>query len=136
MAKNNLSKFFRTRFKDTDLNLNLNPLTLDFANLSHLDSVKKRVKTLVQTKLYDRPYQPALGSQVEGMLFEFGSFTTLKLIQEMIVDLILEFEPAIDSVSVSVTEMIPGPGMRIFVQFRVIEIQQEATLEIIHNRVR
>ncbi len=131
-----LNKFYRTRFKDFDPSLSLNPLTEDFSQLSHLDSVKNRVKLLVKTRLYDRPYQPGAGAQVEGMLFEFGSFATLKLIEQMLIDLIREFEPAVDEIIVSVSEQIPGPGMTIFIRFTVIDLQEEASLEIIYNRVR
>ena len=131
-----LNKFFRTTFNDFDLDMGLNPLTSDFISLSHVASVKKRVKTLVRTQLYDRPYQPALGSQVEGMLFENSDFATLKLIENMIIDLIREFEPSVELLSVGVSEFENGLGIQVQINFSVIAHHEQAELTIILNRVR
>lgn len=132
----NLNKYYKTKFRDVNLSLSLNPITNDFSKLSHMDSVKKRVQTLVKTQLYDRPYQPALGSQITGMLFEFGEFETLKIIEEMIINLIRAFEPAVDVLTVGVNDFQDGKGIQVQIKFSVIDFKEEAELTILLQRIR
>ena len=131
-----LYKFYQTKFRDIDLDLELNPLTSDFVKLSHIESVKRRVKTLVLTNLYDRPYQPALGTQVSGLLFENIGTEELSMMEQMIIDLIRAFEPFVDVLRVGVSDFDNGLGVQIQISFSVIDSPEFAQLTIILDRVR
>ena len=57
-------------YRDLDLSLKRHPLTGKINTLKDDAAVKNAVKNLVLTNFFERPFQPSLGANLRGLLFE------------------------------------------------------------------
>ena len=80
-------------YKDLNLNFSINPVTSDVTTVTDVIAVKRSVRNLLLTNHYDRPFHPAIGSNVQALLFEnFGPITGNQL-SRTIEEMIANFEP-------------------------------------------
>ena len=65
-------------YVDLDAAFSLNPRTRDVATKTGDNAIRNALRNLIYTKHYDRPFQPNLGCQIHGLLFEnIDDFTTI-----------------------------------------------------------
>ena len=71
-------------YTDFDFNFIANPNNGDVSKKVDTEAVKQSVRNLILTNRGERPFQPFLGSNVRGLLFELGDpFTALELQKEI-----------------------------------------------------
>ena len=57
-------------FKDISATFSINPMNGDLIALKNANAIARSVRNLVLTKPGERPFNPALGSNVHNLLFE------------------------------------------------------------------
>ena len=93
-------------FKDINLSFKPHPVTGDLTVIKNANAIKRSVRNLVETIPRERFFNPNLGTDIRGSLFDFCDFGTASVIQRQIAITIENFEPRIDNLDV---EVIPRP---------------------------
>lgn len=93
-------------YSDIDFTFTRKPVTNDVALSYDAQAVIRSVRNLLQTKHYDRPFNPGLGSNMELMLFEPISTLTASSIESEIRNTIKNYEPRVILKDVQV---VPSP---------------------------
>src|SRR5665213_241175 len=82
-----------TDYTDLDLSFARHPVTGDVAKLVGPAAVGRSIKNLVMTNFYERPFRPSVGSGATRLLFENVTPMTASLLEQMIGQVIDNFEP-------------------------------------------
>ena len=90
-------------FKDISLSFKPHPITRDVIPLKNERAIARSVKNLILTLLQERPFQPSLGSNVNGSLFELMDAGSAVVISDEIRNTIQTYEPRVNLIDVEVT---------------------------------
>ena len=93
-------------FKDISLSFNAHPVTNDLTILKNENAIKRSVRNLVQTIPRERFFNPILGTDIRGSLFDFVDFGTASVIEKQIQTTIDNFEPRVENIQI---EVFPRP---------------------------
>ena len=93
-------------FKDISLSFTPHPVTKDLTVIKDANAIKKAVRNLVQTIPRERFFNPNLGTDIRGSLFDFVDFGTASVIQQQIQTTIENYEPRVDNLEI---EVLPRP---------------------------
>ena len=106
----------------TDLNLNMvrHPVTGDIAKLSNVEAVKRSVRNLVNTNKGERPFHPEIGSDIRRTLFEPISPAVAKVLERHVQDVIQNFEPRAELISVKASDDIDNNTYNVTITFYLI----------------
>lgn len=132
-SKNQSSRVNRRWFTDIDINMTLHPQTGDTLVKTDINAIKRSVKNLILTGLYERPFKPSLGLNLRGMLFELSTQDNIVL-EDNIKALIGSFEPR-----AKVTEVLTshiGNELNVTMMFTISNDPQPHALDIVLQRVR
>ena len=121
-------------YTDFDLSFIANPNNGDITIKKDIDAIKQSVKNLILTNKHERPFQPLLGSRIQGMLFELASpFITLD-IQDEIKMTIENHEPRVSLEDVAVTVL--DNHLRILIKYRILSIGQQDQVDFYLERIK
>ena len=121
-------------YSDFDLSFIANPNNGDITIKKDIDAIKQSVKNLILTNKHERPFQPLLGSRIQGMLFELASpFITLD-IQDEIKMTIENHEPRVSLEDVAVTVL--DNHLRILIKYRILSIGQQDQVDFYLERIK
>ena len=124
-------------FKDFNLNFARHPVTGDIAKLTDVSAVKASVKNLILTNFYERPFHPEIGSDVRAALFENVSPLVAARLGRNIEDVIVNFEPRAELISVIVRANIDRNAYEATIKFNVVNTEtEEQTLNLFLERLR
>jgi phage baseplate assembly protein W len=123
-------------YSDFLLNLDKHPLNGGLARISNEDSVKQSIKNLIMTEIFERPYQPTLGSKVNSLLFDPMNELTVNLLENTIGDTIRLFEPRANLIAVNVYGVDERNEYNINIIFSVVNVIGEVQLDLIIKRIR
>ena len=70
-----------------------NPATDDLLLRTNADSIETSVKNLLQTNYFERPFQPKVGSNIRGLLFELVTPYSADALKSAIIETIDNYEP-------------------------------------------
>ena len=93
-------------FKDISLSFNAHPVTNDLTIIKYENAIKRSVRNLVQTIPRERFFNPILGTDIRGSLFDFVDFGTASVIEKQIQTTIDNFEPRVENLQI---EVFPRP---------------------------
>jgi|TARA_B100000073_G_scaffold65082_1_gene48124 phage baseplate assembly protein W len=112
-------KVLSRAFKDLAISFNANPNTKDFGIVRNDNAIKQSVKNLMLTTFGERPFQPAIGSRIKGLLFEpFDVF----LVEEMkteIFNVIDRLEPRVTLTDVRIEGSEDTNSIAIELDYRI-----------------
>ena len=91
-SKNQSSRVARRWFTDIDTNMTQHPQSGDLTLKFDINSIKRSIRNLLSTNLYERPFKPSLGVDLRGMLFELST-TDSDILENDIKAVINKFEP-------------------------------------------
>jgi phage baseplate assembly protein W len=132
MATNTLTNIY----SDIDLTFMPQPVTGDVSLVLDSRAVVNSVRNLLLTNFYDRPWQPGIGSNVTGLLFEpMSGITSTSLVRE-ITDVINNFEPRAKLNNVLVTEDYVNNGYNVSMSFFIGNSVQPTSITVFLERVR
>jgi phage baseplate assembly protein W len=80
-------------YSDLDLTFLPSPATGDVSLKYNEQAVIRSIRNLLSTNLYERPFQPEVGSTLNALLFEPITSITATLIENEIVRMIKNYEP-------------------------------------------
>ena len=132
-SKNKSSRVARRWFTDIDINMTNHPNTKDVVLKYDINAIKRSVKNLLSTNLYERPFKPSLGVNLRGMLFELDSTDNI-VIKEEIRSLISNFEPRVSVKDIGVFSR--GNELSVTMFFTIRNSSQPHQLDLILERVR
>ncbi len=132
-SKNQSSRVARRWFTDIDINMKNHPQTGDVVLKYDINSIKRAIKNLVSTNLYERPFKPGLGVDLRGMLFELDN-TDILILEEDIKRLINTFEPR--ATVTNVISSADGYELDVTILFQIGNSPEPHSIDIILERVR
>ena len=109
-------------FKDISLSFKPHPITRDVIPLKNERAIARSVKNLILTQLTERPFQPSLGSNVSGSLFEIMDAGSAAVISSEIRNTIDNFEPRVELQNVEVIPYYDSHAFDITIVYTIIGI--------------
>ena len=116
MATKRVSK----AFKDISFSMKPHPVTKDLQVLKNENAIRRAVRNLVETIPTERFFNPDLGSDVRGLLFDFVDFGTATTIETQIYETVYGFEPRVDNVKVFVEPRPDQNEFEVTIQFDIV----------------
>ena len=126
----------RVVYSDFFTDLDKHPIRSTVLRKTNVDAVKQSLRNLMLTDRGERLFQPNLGGNIRAMLFENITPQTFLTMQEHIKDVIEAHEPRADVIDVVITQTSQEHEVQITIVFRVVNVQEPVTLELLLERVR
>ena len=109
-------------FKDINLSFKRHPVTNDVIAIRDEDAIKRSVKNIIFTILGEKPFEPNFGSVINESLFDLNTNLSEIRIQDEIRTSLLNYEPRIDNIEVTVTVAPDTNEMNCTVQYDIVGI--------------
>ena len=135
-SNTNNSKRSTRIYKDLDLDFGRNSVTNDVNKLTDVESVKRSVRNLINTRHYERPFHPEIGCGVRDLLFEPVTPLTAINLQRKVEEVLLNFEPRINLVQILATPDIDRNSYHLRIMFYVVGVPDPVTVETFLERLR
>jgi len=126
----------RVVYSDFFTDLDKHPIRSTVLRKTNVDAVKQSLRNLMLTDRGERLFQPNLGGNIRAMLFENITAQTFLTMQEHIKDVITAHEPRADVIDVVIAQTSQEHEVQITIVFRVVNVQEPVTLELLLERVR
>jgi phage baseplate assembly protein W len=126
-------------YRDFDVRFMRNPVNGDVVTLTTEESIKQSVKLLILTALYERPYQPRIGTRLASALFELYNPDLVELVRKEVRECLELYEPrvVVQNVDVgSVAENLDSNSIRVHVSYLIVGKVRRVEQEIILRRIR
>jgi phage baseplate assembly protein W len=123
-------------FVDLDLSFKANPFTKDIYLKTDEEAVKTALKHLIQTKNFERPFHPEIGTQVYSLLFENFSPAVRIALERTIRETIEKFETRVRIINVNVQETAESNDLAINIVFALKNTDTPLTITTFLSRVR
>jgi phage baseplate assembly protein W len=123
-------------YSDIDFTFTRNPVTSDVALSYDRQAVIRSIRNLLQTKHYDRLFNPDLGSNVDAILFENMSDMTAMTLQREVSSLIQTYEPRALLKEVTVSPLFDKNAYNVSITFFIENATQSTTATILLERNR
>jgi phage baseplate assembly protein W len=124
------------RFSDFDLSFTPHPVSGDITTLVGVDAVKKSVRNLILTNVWERIFRPNLGSGIAQLLFEPVNPLTQRTIEATIKDVIRVYEKRVTLTDVIVTVNSDQNGYDAIIKFIVDSESALASISVFLERIR
>ena len=123
-------------FSDFTRNLEQVPGRKDVSRVVNENAVKESIRNLVLTNRGERLFQPNIGCDIQGSLFENIDANTILILKENIKSTIRTYEPRCNLRDVEVSGNIDTNELRVKIVFSVINSTTTSSLTIDLSRVR
>lgn len=123
-------------YSDFLVNLDKHPLNGSLARVTNENSVKQSIRQLILTDMYERPYQPNLGSKLYSLLFEPMNELIVPLIERTIEDTIRLYEPRATLRYVKVTPVESRNEYTVNIVFSLVNTIGDIQMDLIIKRIR
>ena len=109
-------------FKDINLSFKRHPVTNDVVAIRNEDAIKRSVKNIIFTILGEKPFEPLFGSVINDALFDLSTNLSEVAIADEISSSLLNHEPRIADIDVTVTVASDSNEMNCTVQYTIVGI--------------
>ena len=107
-------------FKDINLSFKRHPVTNDVVTIRNEDAIKRSVKNIIFTVLGEKPFVPLFGSVINESLFDLNTNLSEIRITDEIKSSLLNYEPRIDNIEVTVQVSPDRNEMNCTVQYDIV----------------
>ena len=135
-SKNQSSRVSRRWFTDIDINMTLHPQSGDLTLKYDINAVKRSIKNLLQTNLYERPFKPSLGSSIRNQLFELGTDRKVNRMAKKVQKVIEDFEPRVENVKVLLGDVSDRNELNVTIFYNIKNSAQTQEMDFTVNRAR
>jgi phage baseplate assembly protein W len=111
-------------YSDIDTLFIPNPVTGDINPIKDIEAIKKSVINLILTNFYERPFQPEIGCNVRGLLFEPADPITISDLEDAAKQVLENFEPRVAVLDVSATDDPDNNSYSMTIQFQILSTEQ------------
>jgi phage baseplate assembly protein W len=134
--QNDISRNVR-QYRDLDLFFGRKPVSGDINILTDITNIKRAVRNLVLTNIYEKPFHPEIGSGVRDMLFENMTPLTSIILSKKVEEVIENFEPRVRLMSVSARPDLDRNIYEMTIEFFIINAPTElVTVDVFLERLR
>ena len=123
-------------FVDIDLGFYAHPITGDISVKYDDDAIKASVKGLVKTYVYDRKFHSEINSGIYGLLFEPSSPLLQASLKKAIINVITNFEPRVQIISVEVGISNDTGTANVVITFKIINTEKPLEVSLVLERSR
>ena len=109
-------------FKDINLSFKRHPVTNDVLTIRDEDAIKRSVRDIIFTILGEKPFEPEFGSVINDSLFELNTSLNEMKVSDEIKQSLLNFEPRIDNIRVTVSIYPDSNELNCAVQYDIVGI--------------
>ena len=135
-AQNDISRNVR-QYRDMDLFFGKKHVSKDVNILTDIANIKRAVKNLVLTNIYEKPFHPEIGSGVRDMLFENMTPLTSIVLTKKVEDVIENFEPRVRLMGVSARPNLDRNEYEMTIEFFIKNLPTElVTVDVFLERLR
>ena len=135
-GQNDISRNVR-QYRDLDLFFGRKPVSGDVNILTDVTNIKRAVRNLVLTNIYEKPFHPEIGSGVRDMLFENMTPLTSIILSKKVEEVIENFEPRVRLMSVSARPDLDRNIYEMTIEFFIINAPTElVTVDVFLERLR
>ena len=124
-------------FKDISMSFKVNPLNNDLIALKNETAIARSVRNIVMTIPGERPFAPALGSNINNLLFENFDELTAEPIKSEIKQTLVNYEPRVELESVKVKPNYEAHEFHVTLNYIIVGMdvpQQELTFALLPTR--
>ena len=107
-------------FKDINLSFKRHPVTNDVVTIRNEDAIKRSVRNIIFTILGEKPFEPNFGSVINESLFDLNTNLNEIRVSDEIRSSLLNYEPRIDNINVTVTVAPDTNEMNCTVQYEIV----------------
>lgn len=123
-------------FSDFTKNLDQIPGRTEIARVINENSVKESIKNLISTDRGERLFQPNIGCDIRGSLFENMTPDVIIILEENIKRTIRTYEPRCNVRDIEVVGNIENNDLSVRIVFSVINTTNTSSLTIDLSRIR
>ena len=109
-------------FKDINLSFKRHPVTNDVVTIRNEDAIKRSVRNIIFTTLCEKPFEPYFGSVINESLFDLNTNLNEIRVSDEIRSSLLNYEPRINNIDVTVTVSPDTNEMNCTVQYDIVGI--------------
>ena len=109
-------------FKDINLSFKRHPVTNDVVTIRDEDAIKRSVRNIIFTILGEKPFEPNFGSVINESLFDLNTNFSEIRVSDEIRSSLLNYEPRISNIDVTVTVAPDTNEMNCTVQYDITGI--------------
>ena len=110
------------KFKDLSMSFKTNPLNDDLIGLKNTSAIARSLKNIVFTQPGEKFFNPDFGSRLTESLFENVDDVSALAIEDEIRSSIINFEPRVNLLNVSVNPNVDDNEMNVIIQYEVTGI--------------
>lgn len=107
-------------FKDINLSFKRHPVTNDVLTIRDEDAIKRSVRNIIFTILGEKPFEPDFGSVINDALFDLNTNLNEIRVSDEITQSLLNFEPRINNIIVTVTVAPDSNELNCTVQYDIV----------------
>ena len=107
-------------FKDINLSFKRHPVTNDVVVIRDEDAIKRSVRNIIFTILGEKPFEPNFGSVINESLFDLNTNLNEIRVSDEIRSSLLNYEPRISNIDVTVTVAPDTNEMNCTVQYEIV----------------
>ena len=123
-------------FSDLNLKLAKHPIRKDIIPLKDDAAIKNAVKNLLISNFYERPFQPTLGANLRGLLFEPAGPITVNRLATAIKDVLKLREKRIKVLNLDIKDNRDNNAYKIYLTFKIKEFDEVNEVEVELRRLR
>lgn len=123
-------------YSDLDLDFLKHPTTKDVVRKTGPEAIKRSVRNLILTNFYEKPFRPAIGSNVIKLLFENMTPLTSNFIRDAVFEVVRNYEPRVELLDVQVKMDYDNNGYNLKLDFVVLNKNEPLTTTIFLERIR
>ena len=114
------------KFKDLSMSFKTNPLNDDLIGLKNTNAIARSLKNIVFTQPGEKFFNQDFGSRISESLFENVDDVSALAIEDEIRSSIINFEPRVNLLDVSVNPNVDDNEMNVIIQYEVTGIDVPA----------
>lgn len=123
-------------YRDINLAFEKHPLTGDVVSATDVEAIKKSLRNLVMTDLYDVPFNPEKGTSLNGSLFENFTPITTEFLKTKIKEMVDLYEPRIQVQKIVIFQKEDQNALEVTIHFKILDLNRFEDITIFVERTR
>lgn len=123
-------------YRDINLAFEKHPITGDIVTATDVEAIKKSLRNLVMTDLYDVPFNPEKGTSLNGSLFENFTPITTEFLKTKIKEMIDLYEPRIQVQKIVIFQKDDQHTLEVTIHFKILDLNRFEDITIFVERTR